>query len=161
MQYIVPAQPELCTLPPVGDSWVHEIKFDVLPHLAAQFSKLHRALVPSFGTSLKLPSRLSKISLGPQGPRGFFVGRVSVYTEILSISSRARSCRSFGIVSMGNVEAVCGTRHVLRTIVESSSRSVWKLCTGVPSSSCFEIAFSSAAAERRAGATGSRVALAA
>src|SRR5262249_14172756 len=81
---------------------------------------------------------LSKISFCLQGPRVDFVGRVSVYTEILSISSRARSCRSFGIVSMGNVEAVCGTRHVLRTIVESSSRSVWKLWTGVPSSSCFE-----------------------
>jgi hypothetical protein len=68
------------------------------------------------------------------------VGRVSVYTEILSISSRARSCRSFGIVSIGNVEAVCGTRHVLRTIVESSSRRVRKLWTCVPSSSFFELA---------------------
>src|SRR5262249_8050296 len=108
----------------------------------------------AYTTHLKFHPGPSRCSLFQQGPRDVFVDCVSVYTEMLSISSRARSCSSLGIVNIGNVEAVCGTRHVLRTIVASSSRSVWKLWTGVPSSSCFELAFFSAAVERLAGATG-------
>jgi bifunctional non-homologous end joining protein LigD len=28
MQFVVPAQPKLRTAPPIGDDWVHEVKFD-------------------------------------------------------------------------------------------------------------------------------------
>ena len=52
---------------------------------------------------LKVPSSQNKISLGPQGPREVFVSCFSVYATIVSSSSRARSCRSLGIVSIGNV----------------------------------------------------------
>src|SRR5262245_8977639 len=155
----------------IGDSGEGQRLIKTLPRKGFRFvgrvqeeQGLGRMLVwgaPAEPPRLKFPLPLSKISLWPQGGRGGFVERVSVYVEILSISSRARSCRSFAIVSIGNVEAVCGTRQVLRTMVESSSRSVRKLWTGVPSSSCLELAFFTAAAERRAGATGSRVALAA
>ena len=51
--------------------------------------------------------------------------------------------------------------QVLRTIVASSARSVWKLWIGVPSSWHRRATFAFAPTERSAGATGSRVALAA
>jgi hypothetical protein len=53
-----------------------------------------------------------------------------------------------------------GARQVLRTMVASSAIKVAKLCAGVPSMSACVAALACAAADRVAGATGSRVALA-
>ena len=66
-----------------------------------------------------------------------------------------------GVVRTSNVGAsgpALGVRQVLRTMVASSASRVEKLCAGVPSSSVWRAAFASAALERLAGATGSRVA---
>ena len=53
-----------------------------------------------------------------------------------------------------------GVRQVLRATVASSFINVAKLCAGVPSGSMWLETLCCAAAERVAGATGSRVALA-
>ena len=59
------------------------------------------------------------------------------------------------------VAPALGVRQVLRTRVAISAIRVAKLCAGCSSSSCFVAALCCADAERLAGATGSRVALAA
>src|ERR1019366_6439412 len=87
----------------------------------------------------------------------------SVYSWICWISSSARCCLGLGEVRTSKVGAsglAWGMRQALRTMVASSSSRVRKLCAGVPSSSVWLATLASAALERLAGATGSRVALA-
>jgi hypothetical protein len=63
---------------------------------------------------------------------------LSDYAWIDLIKSNARCCFGLEIVERSNVGAsglALGVRQVLRTIVPSSSKSVEKLCVGVPSSS--------------------------
>ncbi len=72
-------------------------------------------------------------------------------------SSSARCCAGFGVVVIWKVEPrFLPTRasQVLRTMVESSARSVRKLWTGDPSLSVRVAIFSSAASDR-----GNRVAM--
>ena len=74
----------------------------------------------------------------------------------------ARACLLFAVVTISKVaELSPRVRQVLRTMVGSSSSKVRKLCAGVPSSRRRVEALRYAACEWRAGATGSRVALAA
>ena len=61
----------------------------------------------------------------------------------------------------GEASSTPESRQVLRTMVARSARSVWKLWTGVPSAWYRRATFAFAPAERSAGATGSRVVLAA
>ena len=87
----------------------------------------------------------------------------SDYTANWSIRSSARrwsGCDRVVTVKVG-ASASAEVQHVLRTMVASSVRSVWKLWMGVPSAWCRRATFAFAAAERAAGATGSRVAPAA
>ena len=88
---------------------------------------------------------------------------VAVYTAICRISAKARCCGAVGVVTTSKVGAsgpADGVRQVLRTMVARSASKVAKLCAGVPSGSVWRLALVYAAAERVAGATGSRVALA-
>ena len=76
----------------------------------------------------------------------------------------ARCWCAVAVVSSSKVGAsgpALGVRQVLRTTVASSAIRVAKLCTGSSSSSRLVWALRWAEAERWAGATGSRVALAA
>ncbi len=85
------------------------------------------------------------------------------YTARVSISAMARACSGLGWVVTVKVGASSSAevRHVLRTMVASSVRSVWKLWMGVPSAWCRRAILAFAPAERSAGAAGSRVVLAA
>jgi hypothetical protein len=100
--------------------------------------------------NLKFPPRWSKISLGRQGRRDGLVDRVSVYGVILSINSRARSRRSLVLSATGMWE-----RSAERGTYCARSRRPPRGACGSCGPS-FGLAFSSAAAERRSGATGSR-----
>src|ERR1700757_4266107 len=89
---------------------------------------------------------------------------VSVYGRICWIRSSAWRCVALGVVTMSKVGAsgpAPGVRQGLRTMLPSSAISVQKLCAGVPSSRVWLATLSRACCERCAGATGSRVVLAA
>ncbi len=94
------------------------------------------------------------------GVEAFRGCRACGYTVIACSSSSARCCAGFGVVVIWKVEPrLLPTRasQVLRTMVESSARSVRKLWTGEPSLSVRVATFSSAASERSAG--GDRIAM--
>ena len=88
--------------------------------------------------------------------------RASGYTVMDCRSSSARRWVAFGVVTIWKLgvsgSAPC-VRQVLRTTQASSSSRVRKLWAGLPSSRRWVEALRSAAAERWAGATASRVVL--
>ena len=87
----------------------------------------------------------------------------SVYTRMASSKASARACLGLGVViirKVGSEGSAPWRRQVLRTIPESSAIIVWKLWATVLSSSRWVATLASAAFDRFAGATGSRVALA-
>src|SRR5471032_72925 len=89
--------------------------------------------------------------------------RFSVYGLIVWTRARARSCLGSGLVVISKVGAsgpAFGVRQVLRTRLASSAIKVAKLCAGVPSLRQWVADLACADADRWAGATGSRVALA-